>query len=115
MDELLRMTLRLFPGRIVVGEVRGAEALTMIKAWGTGHPGGLCTLHANTAREALYRLEDLIGEVAVSVPRRSIVSAVGLVVFIERIESHPAGRCVTGITRPSMNDNGNYEFHDVEL
>ena len=113
MDELVRTTLRLFPGRIVIGEVRGAEALTMIKAWGTGHPGGLCTLHANGPRDALYRLEDLIGEVAVTIPQRSIARAVGLIVFIERDASHAAGRRVTGITRPSIGANGEYVFDDL--
>lgn len=115
MDELVRTTLRLFPGRIVIGEVRGAEALTMIKAWGTGHPGGLCTLHANGPRDALYRLEDLIGEVAVTIPQRSIARAVGLIVFIERDASHAAGRRVTGITRPSIGASGEYVFDDVAV
>lgn len=115
MDELLRTTLRLFPGRIVVGEVRGSEALTMIKAWGTGHPGGLCTIHANGAGEALYQLEEYIGEVALSPPRRSIVRAVGLIVFIERSKSHSAGRRVTGMTRPSLAKSGDYEFHEIQM
>ena len=115
MEELVRTTLRLFPGRIVIGEVRGSEALTMIKAWGTGHPGGLCTLHANGPRDALYRIEDLIGEVAVSVPRRSIARAIGLIVFIERDAHHSAGRRVTGIARPSLTPDGEYEFEDSEM
>lgn len=113
MDELVRTTLRLFPGRIVIGEVRGPEALTMIKAWGTGHPGGLCTLHANGPRDALYRLEDLIAEVAVTVPQRSIARAIGLIVFIERDAAHSAGRRVTGLTRPSLGPDGNYSFEDL--
>lgn len=115
MEELVRTTLRLFPGRIVIGEVRGPEALTMIKAWGTGHPGGLCTIHANGTRDALFRLEDLIGEVAVSVPRRSIARAIGLIVFIERDALHSAGRRVSGITRPSLAPHGEYEFEDSEM
>ncbi len=115
MDELVRTTLRLFPGRIVIGEVRGPEALSMIKAWGTGHPGGLCTLHANGPRDALYRLEDLIGEVAVSIPRRTIALAVGLIVFIERGQFNAAGRRVTGMTRPLLSDEGDYEFEDIAL
>jgi type IV secretion system protein VirB11 len=115
MDELVRTTLRLFPGRIVIGEVRGPEALSMIKAWGTGHPGGLCTLHANGPRDALYRLEDLIGEVAVSIPRRTIANAVGLIVFIERGQFNAAGRRVTGMTRPSLDEEGNYDFEDIDL
>lgn len=115
MEELVRTTLRLFPGRIVIGEVRGAEALTMVKAWGTGHPGGLCTLHANGTKDALYRLEELIGEVAMSVPRRSIARAIGLIVFIERGPFGAAGRRVTGMVRPSLAANGEYEFEDALL
>ena len=69
LSDLVRSTLRLRPDRIIVGEVRGAEALDMLKAWNTGHPGGLATLHANSARGALYRLEQLIQEAVTVVPR----------------------------------------------
>jgi type IV secretion system protein TrbB len=80
--DLVRSTLRLRPDRIVVGEVRGAEALDMLKAWNTGHPGGIATVHANSARAALYRLEQLIQEVVIAVPRHLIAQAIDLVVFI---------------------------------
>lgn len=80
---LVRSTLRLRPDRIVVGEVRGAEALDMLKAWNTGHPGGIATVHANSARAALYRIEQLIQEAVVTVPRRLIAEAIDLVVFVE--------------------------------
>ncbi|UJQ94141.1 P-type conjugative transfer ATPase TrbB [Mariluticola halotolerans] len=80
--DLVRSTLRLRPDRIVIGEVRGAEALDMLKAWNTGHPGGITTLHANSAHAGLYRLEQLIQEAVVSVPRRLIAEAVDVVVFI---------------------------------
>jgi P-type conjugative transfer ATPase TrbB len=83
MAELVRSTLRLRPDRIVVGEVRGAEALDMLKAWNTGHPGGIATVHANGARSALYRLEQLVQEAVVTVPRRLIAEAIDLIVFIE--------------------------------
>lgn len=83
MADLVRSTLRLRPDRIVVGEVRGGEALDMLKAWNTGHPGGLATVHANNARSALYRLEQLVQERVVTVPRRLIAEAIDLVVFIE--------------------------------
>lgn len=79
---LIRSTLRLRPDRIIVGEVRGPEALDMLKAWNTGHPGGIATLHANSAKAALYRLEQLIQEAVVSIPRRLIAEAVDLIVFI---------------------------------
>jgi len=83
MADLVRSTLRLRPDRIIVGEVRGGEALDMLKAWNTGHPGGIATLHANSARSALYRLEQLIQEAVVTVPRRLIAEAIELIVFIE--------------------------------
>ena len=55
--------MRLRPDRIIVGEVRGGEALALLKAWNTGHPGGVCTVHANSARAGLNRVEQLIAEV----------------------------------------------------
>jgi type IV secretion system protein VirB11 len=82
MADLVRSTLRLRPDRIIVGEVRGPEALDMLKAWNTGHPGGIATVHANSAQSALYRLEQLVQEVVVTVPRRLIAEAIDLVVFI---------------------------------
>jgi P-type conjugative transfer ATPase TrbB len=82
MTELVRSTLRLRPDRIVVGEVRGPEAIDLMKAWATGHPGGVATLHAGSARGALTRLEQLIQEVVVVVPRALIAEAVDVVIFI---------------------------------
>ncbi len=76
--DLVRSTLRLRPDRIIVGEVRGGEALDMLKAWNTGHPGGIATVHANSARSALYRLEQLVQETVVTVPRRLIAEVTGL-------------------------------------
>jgi type IV secretion system protein VirB11 len=81
--DLVRSTMRLRPDRIIVGEVRGAEALDMLKAWNTGHPGGIATVHANSARSALYRLEQLVQETVLTVPRRLIAEAIDLVVFIQ--------------------------------
>ena len=82
MADLVRSTLRLRPDRIIVGEVRGGEALDMLKAWNTGHPGGIATVHANSAASALYRLEQLIQEAVVTVPRQLIAEAIDLIVFI---------------------------------
>ena len=83
MADMVRSTLRLRPDRIIVGEVRGGEALDMLKAWNTGHPGGIATVHANSAASALYRLEQLIQEAVVTVPRRLIAEAIDIIVFIE--------------------------------
>jgi type IV secretion system protein VirB11 len=83
MGHLVRSTLRLRPDRIVVGEVRGGEALEMLKAWNTGHPGGIATIHANSAKTALYRLEQLIQEAVSNVPRLLIAETIDLIVFIQ--------------------------------
>ena len=82
MADLVRSTLRLRPDRIVVGEVRGPEALDMLKAWNTGHPGGIATVHANSASAALTRIEQLVQEAVVTVPRRLIAEAIDIIVFI---------------------------------
>jgi type IV secretion system protein VirB11 len=82
MADLVRSTLRLRPDRIIIGEVRGKEALDMLKAWNTGHPGGIATVHANSALSALYRLEQLVQETVVTVPRRLVADAIDLIVFI---------------------------------
>lgn len=82
LTELVRSTLRLRPDRIIIGEVRGGEALDLIKAWGTGHPGGVGTLHAGSALGALLRLEQLIQEAVVTVPRGLIAETVGLIAVL---------------------------------
>ncbi|MGE5562455.1 MAG: P-type conjugative transfer ATPase TrbB [Bacillota bacterium] len=100
MTDLVRSTLRLRPDRIIVGEVRGGEALDMLKAWNTGHPGGIATVHANSARSSLYRLEQLIQEAVVTVPRRLIADAIDLIVFIagRGTDRRIAGiECVEGV------------------
>jgi type IV secretion system protein TrbB len=82
MTDLVRSTLRLRPDRIVVGEIRGGEALDLLKAWSTGHPGGIATVHANGALAALYRLEALVQEAVPIVPRKLIADAVDLILFL---------------------------------
>jgi type IV secretion system protein TrbB len=84
LTRLTRVTMRLRPDRIVVGEVRGPEALALLKAWNTGHPGGLTTVHANSARAALMRLEALVEEAGVPAQPRLVAEALDLVVFIAR-------------------------------
>jgi len=98
LSDLVRSTLRLRPDRIVVGEVRGPEALDLLKAWNTGHPGGVATLHANSAQAALARLEQLTMEVCETPPRALIAEAIDLVVFIER--GGPGGRRIPQILAP---------------
>ncbi|MEQ1929529.1 MAG: P-type conjugative transfer ATPase TrbB [Parvularculaceae bacterium] len=96
LETLVRSTMRLRPDRIIVGEVRGGEALDLLKAWNTGHPGGIATVHANSAASALTRLEQLIGERTREIPCQLIADAVDLVVFIAR---KPGGRRVEEILR----------------
>ena len=76
--------MRLRPDRIIVGEVRGGEALDLLKAWNTGHPGGITTLHANSANGALIRLEQLVAEATSGLPYALIGEAVDVVVFMSR-------------------------------
>lgn len=84
MRDLVRGCLRMRPDRIIIGEVRDGAALELLKAWNTGHPGGLCTIHANSAESTPLRIEDLIQEVVVTVPRNLILQAIDLIVYIER-------------------------------
>jgi type IV secretion system protein VirB11 len=112
MTDLLRMTLRLRPDRIIIGEVRGPEALAMLKAWNTGHPGGVATIHANSATEALQRIEDLVGEASQTIPKRSIASAVNLIVFIERLPG-AAGRIVSAVSEVLGFDAHDYQIRHL--
>ena len=82
LSDLVRSALRLRPDRIPIGEVRGPEALDLLKAWGTGHPGGVCTLHAGSALGALHRLEQLVQETVVTVPRALIAETIDLIVVL---------------------------------
>ena len=109
--DLVRSTLRLRPDRIIVGEVRGAEALDMLKAWNTGHPGGIATLHANSARAALYRLEQLVQETVVSVPRRLIAEAIDLVVFIRGRGTARRIETIAEVT--GLDADGDYAVNDL--
>lgn len=97
MTRLLRSTMRLRPNRIIVGEVRDGSALALLKAWNTGHPGGLATVHANSPEAALLRLDQLCQEAGVQSQQALIEEAVDVVVQIER--SAGAGRRVSGILK----------------
>ena len=82
LSDLVRSSLRLRPDRIPVGEVRGAEALDLLKAWGTGHPGGIGTIHAGSALGALRRLEQLVQEAVVTVPRALIAETINVIAVL---------------------------------
>lgn len=91
MVKLLKATMRFRPDRILVGEVRGGEALTLLKSWNTGHPGGIATVHANSALSALTRIEQLVAEVSTTVSKSVIAEAINMVIFIKKT---PKGRVV---------------------
>ncbi|ODT85010.1 P-type conjugative transfer ATPase TrbB [Phenylobacterium sp. SCN 70-31] len=107
MTDLVRDTLRLRPDRIIIGEVRDGSALDLLKAWNTGHPGGLATIHANSALEGLTRLEDLIGEATPRIPYRAITQAINVVIFIERA---PNGRRVKEVSRLVGREGESYQL-----
>jgi pilus assembly protein CpaF len=89
MRDLVKNALRMRPDRIICGEVRGPEALDMLQAMNTGHDGSMCTLHANNPREALTRMENMIGMASVNLPskavRTQITGAVNLIIQIQRM------------------------------
>jgi type IV secretion system protein VirB11 len=84
LSDLVRSALRLRPDRIPIGEVRGAEALDLLKAWGTGHPGGVGTIHAGSALGTLRRMEQLIQESVVTVPRALIAETINVIAVLVR-------------------------------
>ena len=113
MLECLRACMRLKPTRIVVGEVRGAEAHTLLKAWNTGHPGGMATVHANDAISGLIRLESLVAE-ATNAPQQTLIAeAVDLVIFIDEEPELRAGRKVRELLLVTGYANGQYLVEHV--
>ncbi|VXD00661.1 Pilus assembly protein CpaF [Pseudomonas sp. 8Z] len=98
--DLVRNALRMRPDRIILGEVRGGECFDMLQAMNTGHDGSLCTVHANTPRDAIMRLENMVMMASMQLPleaiRRQIASAVNLIVQVER--QRDGGRRIVSIT-----------------
>ncbi len=115
--DLIRSALRLRPDRIVVGEVRGPEALDLITAMNTGHGGSMGTTHANTPYDGLVRLETLAmmgdTQVPVGAIRRQIAAAIHLVVQIKRM--HDGSRKITNISEvvPEVDEMGRYQIRDI--
>jgi type IV secretion system protein VirB11 len=112
LTRLTRITMRLRPDRIIIGEVRGGEALALLKAWNTGHPGGLTTVHANSAPAALMRLDTLVQEAGVPPQPRLVAEAVDLVVFIART---PDGRRVRELAAVTGYDPATGSYHLAPL
>jgi Flp pilus assembly CpaF family ATPase len=113
MLECLRASMRLKPTRIVVGEVRGAEAHTLLKAWNTGHPGGLGTVHANGALLGLTRLESLVAEGTDAPQQKLIAETVDLVIFIDQEPSLTAGRRVREMLLVTGWKEGQYQVEHI--
>ncbi|WP_449045754.1 P-type conjugative transfer ATPase TrbB [Paracoccus versutus] len=111
LSDLVRSSLRLRPDRIPIGEVRGAEALDLLKAWGTGHPGGIGTIHAGSGIGALRRLEQLIQEAVVTVPRALIAETVDLVAVLA---GRGSNRRLTELVRvDGLGPDGDYRIASV--
>jgi len=100
MRDLVKNTLRMRPDRIILGEIRGAEAMDVLQAMNTGHDGSLCTIHANRPREALTRLENMVGMSGVNLPakavRQQIAAAVHMIVQVSRMRD--GGRRIVAVT-----------------
>ena len=111
MQDLLKITMRQRPDRIIIGEVRGKEALDMIKAWNTGHPGGVCTVHANDARAGLLRIEQLISEVSETPMRELVAEAIDIVVFLVR--DPKIGPKLSELISVEGVKDGDYVFRDL--
>ena len=109
LSDLVRSALRLRPDRIPIGEVRGAEALDLLKAWGTGHPGGVGTIHAGSAIGTLRRMEQLIQEAVVTVPRALIAETINIIAVLVR---DGTGRRLAELVRvEGLGTNGDYHSH----
>jgi pilus assembly protein CpaF len=113
--ELVRNSLRMRPDRIIVGEVRGSEALDMLQAMNTGHDGSLCTVHANTPRDALSRIETMVLMAGYDLPvkaiRQQVASALDLIVHLERLED--GSRRVTAITEVQRMESDVITLQDI--
>ena len=115
--QLFRASLRMRPDRIIVGEVRGGEALDMVQSMISGHSGSMTTVHANSARDALVRLETLSlmsdVELPIYVARAQVASAIHLIVQLTRFVED-GSRKVTRITEAyGLNDSNQYQFQDL--
>ncbi len=107
--------LRMAPDRIIIGEVRDGAALDMLKAWNTGHPGGIATVHANNPAMTLNRLCQLIEENNMIAPRDFVAEAVDLIVHLSRDPSHPAGRRLSGLVQvEGLTASGNWDLVDIQ-
>lgn len=94
MEQILKSSMRYRPDRIIIGEVRGKEASTLLEAWNTGHPGGLATVHANSAMAALPRFERLLAKNGEVNQENTIAEAINMLIFIKKEKGAAKGRKV---------------------
>lgn len=111
MTRLLKATMRLRPDRILVGEVRDGAALALLKAWNTGHPGGVATLHANSAPAGLIRMEQLVAEATQAPMQTLIAEAIDLIIAIEKVAG---GRRVKEVVKVVDHDGHKYVTQPIE-
>lgn len=114
--QLVKNSLRMRPDRIIVGEVRGAEALDMLQAMNTGHEGSLTTVHANDTRDALARLEMMVAMSGFDLPlpviRQYIANGIGIILHVSRLKG--GQRCITKVSEiVSLNSQGDYTVEDI--
>lgn len=112
MEDLLRATLRSRPDRIILGEVRGSEAFTLINAWSTGHKGGISTVHSNSAFHTLTRIETLVGFGTDKVQPSIIVDAIDVIIYIKKT---PTGRVIEEIRKVITYDKKKEEYITEKL
>ena len=112
--DAIMAAMRFRPDRILVGEVRDGSALELLKAWNTGHPGGIATIHANDTRAMLDRLCQLIEEIVYPAPRALVAQTIQICVHIQRDKTHPAGRRVSGVDRVhSLGPDGGWTLERI--
>ena len=110
MRGLLKSTMRFRPDRILVGEIRGAEALELLKAWNSGHPGGICTIHANNVKGGLEKLEQYIEETVASPQKKMIASTIDAIIVIQK---QGLKRVITDIAKINGYKNGEYVICEI--
>ncbi len=114
LQQALFDSLRWRPDRIIIGEVRDKAALDLLKAWNTGHPGGVATIHANNTEEMLTRMCQLIEENNMIAPKGFVAQTIDLCVHIARDKNSPSGRRLTGISEVCGYQEGQWQLKPVD-
>lgn len=107
-------SLRWRPDRIIIGEVRDKSALDLLKAWNTGHPGGVATIHADSTGEMLTRMCQLIEENNIVAPKEFVAQTIDICVHMERDKTSPSGRRLSGISKVTGYKNGEWVILPID-